>query len=372
MWIRVMKGVPLFLAGCLLLLVLGGCQPVPIEAAPTEHVPAPLPTGTAFAALDVTGAFAVPGQSSRREIVLSATGAFLREADPQLSDEVLSAEYTTLAFACNCLSQPMPALIDRQDALAMISLPDGLGLYLYDLDSGDDVPVLELSRWTVGLNALQVSWGGDEIVAGYSTQGSDGLSRVHALLAVKDESGWRTAWAGDEEPGWWFNAVGGQLNLAPDRSVLTVSGSAEETTQAFYEEPGVNLRVFDVNWQREGNSYVTAPPMPQYSGRTEWLWEVAEPSPYATLVEFVERLQAGDVEGAGGLVSDQEVLSAAADFGLALPERRYQVLSIDGAQIVFRDLQGTFVADFKPPGGDHDKWLITGIYPPGGNTSTGD
>ncbi len=368
-----MKGAPLlFLAGCLLIPVLGGCQPAPIEAAPTEYVPVPLPTGAAFAADDVTGAFAVPGVSSRREVILSSTGAFLREADPQLSDEELSAKYTTLAFACNCLSQSMPALIDRQDTLAVISLPDGLGLYLYDLDSGDDLPALELSRWTVGLNALQVSWGQDEIAAGYSTQGNDGLVRVHALLAMKGESGWRTAWVGDEEPGWWFNAVGGQLSLAPDRSLLTVSGSAEETTQAFYEEPGINLRVFNVSWQREENGYVAAPPMPQYSGRMEWLWEVAEPSSYATLVEFVERLQIGDIDGAGGLVSDQEVLSAAVDFGLTLPDRRYQVLSIDQAQIVFRDLQGTFVADFQPPGSDHDKWLITGIYPPGGGTSIGD
>ncbi len=358
------------LSGCLLFLILGGCRPSPADVVPTESTSALLPTGTAAPVLDVTGAFSIPEPFARREAVLSATSTFLRQADPQLSDEELSAEYTALAFSCNCLTQPMPALIDREGEAVVVSLPDGLGLFLYDLDAGN-LPVLELSRWTVGLSVLQVSWGEDEFVAGYGTQGNDGLVRVHALLAVKDESGWRTTWLGDEEPGWWFNAVGGQLNVSPDRSKLTVSGSAEETTQAFYEEEGENVRVFSVDWQRVGNTYVTAPPLPQDSARTEWLWEVAEPSPYATLVEFIERLQAGDVDGAGALAAGQDVLSAAADFGLTLPQRCYQVIGIEPEQIVFRDLQGTFVVDFQPPVTEQGKWLITGIRPPGGDTSTG-
>ncbi|MBN1120960.1 MAG: hypothetical protein JXJ17_07775 [Anaerolineae bacterium] len=356
------------LYGCLLFLILDGCQITPADVAPTEHVSLPRPTETTAPVVDVSNAYVISEPAIRREAVLSATGAFLREADPRLSDEELSAEYTTLAFSCNCLTQPMPAMIDREDTLAVISLPDGLGLFLYDFNMGGNIPAFELSRWTVGLSVLQVSWGEDEVVVGYGTKGNDDLVRVHALLAVKDESGWRTAWLGDEAPGWWFNAVGGQLNLAPDRSLLTVSGSADGTTQVFYETEEV-CRAFNVDWQRVGNTYVSVPPMPQDSVRMEWLWEVAEPSPYATLVEFVERLQVGDVDGAGALAADPDVLSTAADFGLTLSQRRYQVLGIEPEQIVFRDLQGTFVADFQPPVAEQGKWLITGIHPPGGNTS---
>jgi len=355
----------LSLAGGLLCLMLGGCQPAPVDDSfPPSIVSSPTPTVELPPVLNLTEAYSVE-PLARRDAVLTAAGAFLNDADPQQSDESLSVEFTTQAFACNCLTLPMPGLIARQGQLAVVSLPEGLGLFLYD----GDQPVLELSRWTADLMSMKVYWGEAELVVGYVTQGNDGVETVHALLAVNGCAGWQVVWSSNEEPGWWFNAIGGELAVGEDRHVLTVTGLAAETTQVFYEEESDDHRVFELNWQRTENTYRVIPPMPAVTDRRSWLWEVAQPSPYATLVEFIERLQIEDIEGAGTLVTDDNVLAAAVDFGLNLPQRRYQILSMEQSQIVFRDLQGTFVVDFVPPNAS-GKWLISNLQPPGRSDST--
>jgi hypothetical protein len=102
------------------------------------------------------------------------------------------------------------------------------------------------------------------------------------------------------------------------------------------------------------------------SERTLWLWHVAVPSAYATLVELIERIRVNDIQGAGRLVSDHKVIADSLAFGLHFPENRFEVLSYNVATIVFRSVRGTFIADFSPPEVDSDgPWLITSLRPLG-------
>ena len=115
---------------------------------------------------------------------------------------------------------------------------------------------------------------------------------------------------------------------------------------------------------REKDSYALSPSI-DYADRQSWLWMIAQPSAYATLVEFVERLQRQDYRELEYLVEGDQVISAAVAFGLYLPERRYEIVAYDESKIVFRDRQGAFVMTFTPPQSKDAPWLIASLNPIG-------
>lgn len=294
---------------------------------------------------------------ARRAAVLDAVTAFLRDPAQQGADDAaLSEALTGAAFSSGTLRLADAGLVRIAGDAAVVGLPDGLGLYLVDLRR--EVRPVELSRWTAGLNRLAVTGQPGELAAAYMTLGADGVERAHVALAVEGRDGWRLAWLSDEQPDWWFNARGGALAVSPDLSQLTVTGAAEHTTDAFYEVGDAPRRTFRVAWLREANGYRPAATVESYGSRRAWLWALAEPSPYASLVEFVERIQAADQDGAGRLAAGEGVLGAAFYGGLVRPERRYQVVRYEGETIVFRDLDGTFTASFAPPEQPGDPWLL--------------
>ncbi|HOA25138.1 MAG TPA: hypothetical protein PK607_13605 [Aggregatilineales bacterium] len=302
-------------------------------------------------------AYRITEPDARRDAVLAAVAAFLRDpAQRGMDDDALSARLTEAAHASGTLHVADAGWVRVVEDVALVALPDGLGLHLITLD--EDAYPVELSRWTVGLNRLTVTPGRGELVAAYTTLGADGVERVHVALAVERNDDWRLAWLSDEEPDWWFNARGGAVTVAPDLSRLTVVGEAEHTTDVFYEVGNAPRRTFRVEWVRELSSYRLAATEESYQSRRAWLWALAVPSPYATLVEFIERLQVADQSGAAQLVESESVLGAAFYGGLMRPDRRYQVVRYEGSTIIFRDLEGTFTATFVPPSEPGEPWLL--------------
>src|SRR5574341_356000 len=193
-------------------IFFSGCGPFPLITTPTAAVSTPSPITSPFPstatpeALDehVREAFRVEDPNSRREAVLEAVGRFLRDDGVRnLSDADASLMLTQIAFSSERLVLTDAALIARVGEQAVVGLPDGLGLYLYDLGDAGAAP-LELSRWTVGLSGLQASWGETEVGVVYTTLGNDGAMQAHFALAVR-ESEWAVAWISDETPDWWFN-----------------------------------------------------------------------------------------------------------------------------------------------------------------------
>ncbi len=357
----------LLLAAC----ALAGCgAPDPATPVLPPAEPTPLPEARLPIELQLRDAFRVADPFARRAAVLLATESFLR--DPALratDDSIATSYYTTIAFSSGQLTLPDPAAIQRQDDVAIVALPEGLGLFLYDLGTPPGSEPVELSRWLVGLSSIHVTWGQGEAGVAYTTLGRDGVTRAHFALATAGEAGWRLSWLSDEAPDWWFNAQGGALAVAPDLSWLELAGEAADTTLAFYELGDAPRRTFLIRWERAANIYQMSPPAAGYPTRQAWLWDVAQPSPYATLVEFVEQLQMGDEPGVARL-ADGESVAAALEFGLHLPERRFQVVEAGSDRIVFRDLQGTFVAGFAPPPSEGDPWLITSLAPFGAPAPT--
>jgi hypothetical protein len=352
-------------ASLALLIPLAGCGSASAQSVPLPTPGGP-PAGSASPAQPIDAqlmnAFRREEPAARRQAVLAATDRFLRDQTIRaLDDPTASTSYTDAAFASEALTLDDPALIRRRDDLAAVALPDGLGLVLYDLGAEAGAPPLELSRWTAGMRAMQVSWGADEVGVSYATAGRDGVGRVHYALAGRDEDGWRRMWLSDEAPDWWFNAVGGTLDVRDDRAVLTVTGPAELTTETFFELEGEPRRTFRVEWRRLENTYVLAPAVESYPSRTAWLWDVAEPSPYATLVEFVERLQREDMDGAESLAANPTAFEAALAFDLQRPDRRYQVVEASDNRVRFRDVEATYEAVFRAPDQPGGDWLINGI-----------
>lgn len=344
--------------------VLAACAPSPESG---ESLPPALSaSGTAVPAELVESylqeAFQVDDPFERRERVLVATEVFLRSTDVQQADDrAASATFTEIAFSSQRLRLRDPGFIRRSGALAVVGLPDGLGMVLYDLSQPPGDGLLELTRWTVGLSALEVDWGQDEFGVSYATLGNDQAIRVHFLLATRAEAGWQVAWPGDEEAGWWFNATNGALSVSDDLDRLVVEGEAPHSTLAFQEQDTTPHRRFRVEWVRDGDSYRQAPPESGYSSRQEWLWVVAVPSAYATLVEFVEQMQLGQEDDAADLVADPDVLDAAQALELYLPTRRYLVTGYSAQTITFRDQQNAYMATFAPPEADDEPWQIIGL-----------
>jgi hypothetical protein len=174
------------------------------------------------------------------------------------------------------------------------------------------------------------------------------------------------AWLGDDQADWWFNAHNATLTIAPDRSRLVLTGEALSSTLVFAEAPGSLSRVFRLEWEREGNTYRLLLPPSGYPSRQAWAWNVAEPGPYATLVEFVERMVMNDADGAAKLVTHPDVIADATAYGFYLPGRQFEVLSNEARRIVFRDRQGTFVADFRTELSEEGTvWKISSLAPLG-------
>jgi hypothetical protein len=316
----------------------------------------------------VREAFRVTDPTDRQVSVLNAVANLLN--DPvvrQMDDRSVSSYLTEQAFSSEALRLPDQAYVVRRGYLAVVNLPDGLGLWLYDLanDPEGNQP-LNLSQWTVGLSALQATWWGTTNVGvSYITLSADEVTSVHFILATKGASGWEVSWVSDEEPDWWFNARNATLAVAPDLSSLTLTGEAVSAATVFYEQGDAPHRTFRTLWRRQANKYILSPSPDSYPSRWEWMWHIALPSPYATLVEFIERLQTHDTRGASQLISSPEVLSAAFSYGLDLPGRRFEVIAQEGGTITFRDRQSTLIATFSAPSSEDEHWLLDSLFPLG-------
>lgn len=348
--------------------VVAGCQliPSPVAGPPRVASPSELPVEQ-----HIREAFLLPDPAARREAILTAVEVFLRDNSlRQLDDAAASSRLTDITFQSG---QPIfadPVLVRRQGTLVVVGLPDGLGLYLYDLRLAPRTRPLQLSVWTLGLNSVDVVWAGNELGVSYMTMGSDQALHAHYVVGIKSEMGWQVMWLSDEQPDWWFNARNATISVAPYLSRLTVTGEAENSTLVFREEGIVPRRTFRVEWLREKEHYKLSPPAGIRQDRQNWVWRSAIPSAYATLVEFVERVRLRDTQGAEQLVSDPSIVTEASSFGLHLLEVQYTVTAHDEGSITFHSQQGAFVATFRRPATEGEPWLIVGLRPLGAVSPT--
>lgn len=343
-------------------LLLSGC-------AGRLAVPAanPPPQATAILVYDeLRSAFLLADRETRRREVRSLTRSFLADIQSRgVGDEAASALLTDIAQTSHPLLNN-PAIVQHQNNRVIVGFPDGLGLVLYDMTTPPDTPPLELSPWTAGLTTVQATWLPDAIGVLYFTTGSDHAVTAHYVQAEQSRGVWRVGWFGDEDPDWWFNTRNAVVTVSPDLQNLKVTGEADHTSPAFDELATSPHRTFSVEWHKLPSGYAMSPAAGSEAGRTAWLWQIAVPSAYATLVEFVERIRINDMNGAGRLVTDPSVVATAFSFGLQFPENRFQITDFDPNRITIISVRGTFVVSIKPPPQGADRpWLISAITPIG-------
>ncbi len=349
----------------LLLIDLVSCSKAltPAVAPPTTPTPA---VGVHD---QLRAAFKVEERPARLQAVLTLMPAFLDDLSLRnASDQAASTLLTDIAFSSRQMTFTDRAFIRRYEDLAIVGLPDAMGVYFVDRARGVNRSAELISRWTAGLDSMEITPRDRDVGLVYTTLGLDHATRAHFALLRRTDAGWGTAWFSDDTPDWWFNAVNAQIALAPDLSKVTLVGDAAGTTPVFLESGNVPRRRFRVGWVRTDNHYDQSPSMGGAANRQSWLWHIAEPSAYSTLVEFVERLRNRDFKGAAGLVTDSSIVVTAQSFGLYLPENTYTVTAYDMQRIAFQGRQGAFVAIFQPPapGSPPDtRWLISSIEPAG-------
>lgn len=313
-------------------------------------------------------AFAIEDRPARLDAVLSLLPGFLADIGLRnVDDEAASSLLTDIAFSSERMTFTDRAFIRRFSDIAVVGLPDAMGLYFVNTFGEDRYP-REISRWTAGLDSMDLIPSGSEAGLVYATLGVDQAVRVHYALLLRGDQGWEVGWHSDEVPEWWFNATQAQIATAPDLSKLTVVGEALGTTSVFVEEDNTPHRRFRVDWIRQANQYTQFPAMGGSDNRQNWLWQIAEPSAYASLVEFIERLRNNDLKGAALLVSQAGVVETARSYGLYLTENVYHVTAAEPDRITFQGRQGAFVAIFVPPPAGsppETKWLITNVSPLG-------
>ncbi len=374
-WLNIQCALFMLLAGSLLLT---GCQPAPPhDEMPSSRTDGPGDPLGGYAA-DMRIAFQAENISQRREAIYAAVGEFLRQASLQegMTDAEAAGLVTAAALSSGRLRIPGPAHVHCRDQLCVVNLPDALGLVLYDLSTPDSPP-LEITRWTLGLSQVEVTWGEGEAGVSYVRQAANGRnSTVHFILIMRGEGGWRVAWAGDEQPDWWMNARNATLSVASDLTTVTVIGESPGGSPLFIEGEQTPRRTFRMVWERsqETVGYRAAVPSRSYRAYHEWLWATAQPSPYATLIEVVERLVLGNRDGLPRLLTSEGLLAAAESENLHLPERRYRVLQYDAeaGQIVFQvEGEGTILsASFEPPAEPGQPWRLSSIGPAGGESTS--
>lgn len=353
-----MKAVPLWLA---LFISLVGCTQ------PTTETATSLPS-LADIERDLANDYALNDPIERQRLVLQHTALWLQTDEVQaLTDAEASQIYTQLAFSSGNIIFDDPAFIDRSDGLVVFGLPNGLGIYIF-LPDGNPV---RLTEYSIGLNDLSVTWLEGEFGVAYETLDAATRSVPHfALVTLSDEAGWQVSWLSDNVADWWFNALDGELIVADDLQTLTVTGQSLTSPIVFDESASEVTRTYTLTWRRDilrgedRQGYVVSPLPESYNDRVEWMWSVATPSDYATLVEFIEQLQLGREERASTLAANGFAFRQATDFGFDQPGRQYTVQEAQPNSIVVQGEQGTFtfffdtehrIADIRPIGAENDR-----------------
>jgi hypothetical protein len=209
---------------------------------------------------------------------------------------------------------------------------------------------------------------GDEMGIIFASIGASSVNPYYLLLRRVDP-GWEKVWPTELEPrdDLWI-ATDGEITFASDDlSLLQVRGSSflvDYPEEIFFECHACAHRFFDLLWERQGDNYLPQVTLPLDAPYYDRLWEITQPSPYASLFEFLRRLRAGDEPGALELVAEPSVLDQAVALGLDDTMVTYMVewepAPEDTLLFSTEDLTREFVATFAQPSEGED-WLLTDI-----------
>jgi len=178
---------------------------------------------------------------------------------------------------------------------------------------------------------------GDEMGLIFASVGAGSVTPAFVLARRQPNTGWEGIWAPMDQREWI--CTDGTISFVnEDLSVLEVVGTS------FALDRGENLvfsechacphRTLRGIWERKGDGYVRRSRLPADAPLYQRLWEMTEPSPYASLYEFLRRLRSGDLAGALELGSDAAIRQAV-DLGLDNPDLLLIAENAEGPQVIF-------------------------------------
>lgn len=203
----------------------------------------------------------------------------------------------------------------------------------------------------------------DELGIIFAHVGASSINPAFMLLRRQPAGGWESLWSpsGQRE---WFCTDGSISFVGEGLSQLRLVGSSfaldAGKDEVFSECHACPHRTLVGTWERLGNEYVRRSSLPPDAPRAERLWEMTEPSPYASLYEFIRRLRVGDQDNARLLAANDVVIEQALEHGLADVSIHLLVDSVEGQTIVFfaGDPAHHLVAEMLEHGG---QWQVLSI-----------
>lgn len=178
----------------------------------------------------------------------------------------------------------------------------------------------------------------DDLGVIFAHVGASSINPAFVLLRRQAAGGWEPLWSpiGQRE---WACTDGFISFMGEGLSRLQLMGSSfaldSGADAVFSECHACPHRTLIGVWERQGSEYIRRSALPPDAPRAERLWEMTEPSPYASLYEFTRRLRAGDQAGARILAADDSVIEQALAYGLAEASVRLLVDSVEGQEIAF-------------------------------------
>jgi len=350
------------------------------------HTPTPLPTPTPTVTPSPTPTVDVASVMQEVRDRFAEAAAFEEEHDLETAQE---SAFQALALYLSLPETEEMSEEEIADELLSLGEEAGVEMGVMGVDLLRVEPTLYLVRF--GPYPIALFWGqagtpfdyypvsegdaisdarlvGDEIGIIFAHIGASTVTPDFILLG-REEDGWREVWPSDPEP-WrdlWITADGRVSFTAGDLSLLRMEGSSWGLLEEdpFFECHACAHRFFDLLWERQGDNYLPQVTLPLDAPYYDRLWEITQPSPYASLFEFLRRLRAGDEAEALELVSDPSVIDQAKALGLQDPTVTYWADWESGGregEFLFsrEDLTPRFVALLEQPG-EREHWILTSL-----------
>lgn len=173
------------------------------------------------------------------------------------------------------------------------------------------------------INVIDYRMVGDELGVIFNrVPGSTAFEPDFALLR-KEKGKWNVQWTPEGQREWI--AMDGEIKfLKADLSLIQVRGTSfalQSAIQAskeevFCEGHASAHRFFIGIWEKQGEAYLRKTKLPPNVPFYDKLCEMTEPSPYATVFEFLRRLRIGEDGGAAEL-SGEMIVKKAKELGLS-------------------------------------------------------
>lgn len=382
-----------FLVVLLLALFAVGCAPegqaTPTTPSPTALPPTPSPTATPMSTPSPTLTAAEILEQVQRMLDEAATLDFSLQGDmvaealalylsrddrEELNDEELAQEFQGLMEQAGLQAFIGVSIVGIEtEPKAYLA---SFGYYTISLFWGPLGEPLKHQVVSQGDAVNEARLVEDEAGVIFAAIGASTVTPDFLLLRW-EEGGWGVVWPGPPyEPAQrsdlWVTADGEVSFAADDFSLIRTEGSswgaAFMEEDPFFECHACPHRYFEVLWERQGDLYVPQVSPPDDAPYYDRLWEVTQPSPYATLFEFLRRLRAGDEDGAMELAVGPEVIEQAQDLGLDDTSRSFLgdfEPTPESDVFYFSENDDDFlpkhVALFNPPEQEGEHWLLIEI-----------